>query len=119
MKDFRRDVAIIRQVLLRLESGESLDDIADADSLRYHLRLMIESDLLRGRIDSSLDGYSIWISKPALTNAAHDLLATIRADTLWQRITARLMPLAGTVTLELLTEVAKSEGRKLLGLSNQ
>lgn len=118
-QDFPRDLDLFRSIMLCLESGGRLTSLGiDQDRLDYHLRLMIDAGLIRGRIDSRLDGsYSILLLKPTITNAGHDLLATIRADTIWNKITSRLLPVAGGITLEILAKVAKDEVARTLGIT--
>lgn len=114
----RRDMNLIRAILLALEDPEGeIKGIASDEAIQYHLRLMIEGGLLRGRINEYAGGYSILLNQNGpISNLGHDVLDTIRTDTVWSRVQARVAAVTGGVTLEVLCEVARVETRKLLGL---
>jgi hypothetical protein len=115
----RRDLNLIRRILLCLESNPGeVSGLSDDDTIRYHMRLMVEAGFLSGNIIEHSDGYAIFLNEHRMiTNQGHDLIDVIRADTLWRKICDRVSILAGGVTLEVLKEVAVQEARGMLGLS--
>lgn len=118
MRDYPRNLDLIRKILITREANESVATLDVEDVVRYHLRLMIEAGLLNGRVVEYAGGYEVMLMTPRITNAGHDLLASIRSEAVWRQVLNRIIPLGGGIALELLTEVAKREGRRLLGLES-
>jgi hypothetical protein len=114
----RRDLDLFRKILICLEDPKNeLSGVAEEEALQYHLRLMVEAGLLHGHISEHSDGYAVLLNENrTITNAGHDLLDHIRTDTMWNKIKSRFSGFAGGISIELLKEVAKQEGRKFLGL---
>lgn len=115
----KRDMGIIRGVLLALESSGDLRQVcADDETLRYHIRLAIEGGLLRGNITEYAGGYHVLLNDCPITNVGHDFLDAIREDTIWRKVLTRISGVAGSVGVDMLAEIAKDELRRRLGLGN-
>ena len=113
----KRDMGLIRAILIDLESDGNLQGIStDEDLLRYHIRLAIEADLLRGNVAEYAGGYQVLLNDLPITNKGHDFLDAIREDSVWKKVLARITGITGSVGVELLVELAKEEIRKRLGL---
>lgn len=110
----KRDMDLIRHLLLAVESNDDLDseghilsdDPADFElenvtpsQLRYHQVLLLEGGLLRGSV-----GMTTVIS--GMTMRGHDFLDSIRDPLLWEQ-TKKAASEAGGFTLELLGDLAK------------
>lgn len=115
----KRDMGIIRGALIALEADSDLRQVCDDDELlKYHLRLAIEGGLLRGNIAEYAGGYQILLNDCPITNAGHDFLDAIREDTIWRKVLTRIAGVAGSVGVDVLTEIAKDELRRRLGLGS-
>lgn len=109
----KRDMDLIRSILLSIENNDEMDaysyspldpeDIPDvattASKLNYHLTLLIEQQLLRGKV-------SMLPIVSGLTMSGHDFLDSIRDPLLWEQ-TKKAAGEAGGFTLELLGDLAR------------
>lgn len=123
----KRDMDLIRDLLLAAEAMPADhqyfgNEIAPAgvagDIVAGHLQLLIEADLLKGKFTQYLSGEfspenALIIGIPW---AGHELIDTIRSETVWSRTKERLASVGGTVSIEILKTVAKSVTKDLLGL---
>jgi hypothetical protein len=121
----RRDMDLIRQVLLKLEADPKLDgtrwvhytpdDLGltdrSAEELAYHLGLLIEEGFLRGS-PMTFEGLQP-ISR--LTWKGHEFLSDIRDESIWGKTKDRAKGLAD-VGMNLIWEIAKAEIKTKLGL---
>lgn len=99
----RRDMDLIRKILLNAESGElDLPDVAE-DMLKYHQALAIEAGLLKGKILSSFkDSGDVpaAVFVQGVTWDGHDFIDAIREDTNWQKVKTFLADAGKQVTIE-------------------
>jgi len=79
-----------------------LDGWSD-DTLRDHLRLMVEAGLLHGRVDAA--GGVVF---DRLSWAGHDFLAAVRQDSVWRKVRARLAAAGGGIAFEAVKTLALS-----------
>lgn len=121
----KRDMDLIRTILLRIEADETLSgsfqavnaatfgitDHTDIDVI-YHLVLLVEAGFLEGNIKLARTG-QIVISK--LTWDGHEFLDDIRDPEIWQKAKERAKSVA-SVGLGFLWEIAKAEVKAKLGL---
>lgn len=87
---------IIRDILLRLEATNTPNTALNANQfpeypeqeVAYNMRLLSEAGYIKANIleSKSGDGRIAAALARSLTNAGHDLLDTIRNDTVWARI---------------------------------
>jgi hypothetical protein len=126
MGAMKRDMDLIRELLLKLESlplpmgsvfifsgRESEVSVGDftADAINYHLNLLQEA----GLIESPGSGTSIGVTFARLSWAGHDFLDNTRDPDIWEKSKSRAQTVAG-VGLGLLLEIAKAEIKARLHL---
>jgi hypothetical protein len=111
----RRDWDCIRAILLALEDkGEAtrlmrssaVPDF-DAETVCYHMQLMIEAGLINGKCK---DGTTLYCVAKSMTWQGHELLDKIRSQTVWNRIKS----LAREQSLPLSVEAIKMLGSHAL-----
>ena len=120
----RRDYDLIRFILLEVE--EKCDgkrpleiDLSasgySAEQVSYHVRQLHEAGYVRGQIVGGRIG-----PEPercvvfALTGSGHDFLESIRSDTVWNTIKAKLQSNGLTVALDTLKKLAIKIGESAL-----
>lgn len=112
-----RNWEIIREILLRLEGSDTPNVYVNANSfaefpeqeVAYNMRLLSEAGYIEARIlnSSSGDGKinAAWATR--LTNAGHDLLDTIRNDTVWGKVKDKFASTGMDMTFDLVIGVGK------------
>lgn len=108
----KRDWDFIRDLLTDIEAGTDLKKkyvgTAEQEKFLYHARLLAESGYIE-RIEAKQNFSGEWTyssSKPYLSEAGHDLLETIRSQTVWEKIKQG----AKDKGIELTTESVKALG---------
>ena len=125
--EMKRDMELIRNLLLHVENDPLFDgthfvspDIASEfdpsgehsmDELAYHLELLMEAGFLKGK--SGIGFGAPMVNK--LTWKGHEFLDDIRDQDIWAKTKERLKGLQ-SVALSVVSEVAKAEIKKRLGL---
>lgn len=119
----KRDMDLIRELLLKLESlnirpgaivliGGHDEELAiegrAADEIDYHLALIKEAHLIECPGSGSMDGR---ISFRRLTWSGHDFLDSVRDPKIWEK-TKSSAEAAGGFTIDLLKDIAKGFVRK-------
>jgi hypothetical protein len=121
MNEMQRDMDLVRDLLLEIDSDPKLDGLhwASAESLSidgrspeeisYHVTMLIEAGYITGNpaMDMPL------ISK--LTWQGHELLDDIRDPNIWTKTKERAKTVSG-IGIALMWELAKAEIKKQLGL---
>lgn len=121
----KRDMDLIRQILLEIEAGKRVFDIRsdemsralgieeegsmsreEADKWDYHLNLVDEAGLVEFR---RLGGGGWFVE--GITWSGHDFLDSVRDPDVWDRTKAGALQ-AGGFTVELLKDLAKGFIRK-------
>ena len=120
----KRDLDIIREILLHIESGQEYDGTREfyysspeqmgmtgctPEEFVYHCTLLIED----GYIDGAATVVNIVVRR--LTSRGHDFLDDIRDPGVWRQVKTRLGSLPG-VALSIVAELAKSEIKKHFAL---
>lgn len=125
-EDMKRDMDLVRRLLIGLEDDERLDgaksirpspgenslgvlDDSNLKEVRYNLRLLIEAGFVEGNIDIP-DGPAV----KKLTWSGHELAANIRDKDVWARVKERLRGLP-SIAISVMAEIAKAV-RKHVGL---
>ena len=118
----RRDMDLLRQLLLKLEAypkapgeliligghvAELQVDGYSAQEITYHLSLIAEANLIVCRAGPIVGGFRF----DRLTSEGHDFADAVRDDQIWER-TRRGASAAGGFTLDLLKALAKGFVRK-------
>ena len=87
----KRDMSLIRKVLMCVENDESYLDIDgyDRDYLKYHALILIEAGLLDGEVRNYLANTSTIPSQVDITRLTwngHEFLDNIRSEEVWAKI---------------------------------
>lgn len=112
-----RNWEIIREILLRLESTNTPNANVNANSfdglpeqeVAYNMRLLSEAGYIEARIMSSSSGNGKINAALArrLTNAGHDLLDTIRNESVWNKVKEKFTSNGLDMTFDLVVSVGK------------
>jgi hypothetical protein len=112
----KRDMNLIRLLLLEIE-GEKPDLSAYTEDQRlYHSALLIEAGLVHGEtvLDGSGQPVGTNISRP--TWAGHEFLDAARNDTIWHKAEQHIKKSGVDVSLSVLKEVLNHLLKQSLGL---
>lgn len=112
-----RNWEIIRSILLRLENSDTPNVHINSNSfiefneqeVAYNMRLLDEAGYIEAKILNSSDGSGKILAALAtrLTNAGHDLLDTIRNDTVWVKVKDKFANSGLDMTFDLVIAVGK------------
>jgi Hypothetical protein (DUF2513) len=112
-----RDWEIIREILLRLENSQKPNVYLNAQSIdkfptqevAYNMRLLSEAGYIEARILNSSSGSGEINAAMAirLTNAGHDLLDTIRSESVWNKVKDKFASTGIEMTFDLVIGVGK------------
>ena len=122
----KKDWTIIRQILLKLEDAPTPNTALRPDQLdsfsfqevAYNMRLLHEAGFIEANFQESRSGngeINAGIAR-RLTNAGHELLDTIRNDTVWQRIKSTFRDKGVEMTFDLVLSVGKKVALQILEL---
>ena len=120
--DVKRDMDLVREVLLAIESERELDNtqnarliLRDRDSgeVGYTVDLLIREGFVNGASERRMHGHAPMVS--GLTWEGHELLDNIRDPGVWEKTKEKAKPLL-SVSLAVLAELAKAEIKRRLGL---
>ncbi|MXY20265.1 MAG: DUF2513 domain-containing protein [Dehalococcoidia bacterium] len=108
----KRDMSLVRSILLRIEATESLKEAPDLniegfseEQVDYHLDMLIANKrYVNGNGNWSLGG-TYWVSIQGLTWEGHDFLDAIRDDSVWEQVKQKLGDNVSTVPLEVIKGV--------------
>lgn len=117
--DMKRDMDLIREILLRIEEDPNADGTKwvrltdvnghSSEEVAYHLVLLTEAGFVKG----NMAGSTPIISR--LTWEGHEFVDDIKDSGVWESTKARVAGLSG-VALSVIAEIAKAEIKKKLGL---
>jgi hypothetical protein len=112
----KRDMDIVRSILLKLEIEEKLDTLGfQEEVLLHHLDLMFDAGLLEGKARRGNAGQLIGASIQKISWEGYDFLEVSRNDDLWAKGKKRALA-AGAWTLDLLKLILVAEAKTKLGL---
>ncbi|HDS1796128.1 DUF2513 domain-containing protein [Pseudomonas putida] len=115
----RRDMDLLRSLLLRLEGESKVDSILryragelviegyTEDEVRYHYRLAVQA----GLVDQGGAGPLNGIQFRQLTWSGHDFVDAVRDNEIWSK-TRQGASAAGGISIDLLKDLAKGFIRK-------
>jgi len=91
------------------------------DQVAYHLALILKAGLAEGgepryASDGSDPTIPAAVLVSRLTPAGHDFIAEIRDDTVWAKVKERTLKVGGSVSLEMLKQVAGAVVKQMIGL---
>lgn len=120
----KRDWTIIRAILLELEEAATPNTVVNANNLApfdeqevaYNMRLLSEAGFISANILESKagDGRIIAALARRLTNSGHELLDTIRSDTVWGKIQDKFKSSGVDMTFDLVIMAGKRIMENLL-----
>jgi hypothetical protein len=112
----KRDIELIRLILLREESGEAPAELANYDgaAIAYNSVLAIEAGLLRGQIYHEGGSPVAIPTVSGITWTGHDFLDATRDPRIWKK--ARNRALALGTSWDLLREYIDDQARQRLEL---
>lgn len=119
----KRDMELIRKIMLAAESGEGgwcgdtskIEGYTD-HQIGYHRYLICASGLAKGDDTSCTeDTGPNWIIE-YLTPTGHDFIESIRSDTVWNKTKDRIASTVGTASLEVFKQLAVKIGKEMLGI---
>ena len=122
----KRDMDLIRKIMLFLQDAdrESHDGAAlataldeDTERINYHLRLMMEANLIDGRLSEEIGVNVPAATTHSITTSGHDFLAAASDPSVWETAWRRIKASTGSVSIPLLIEVLKATAKDALGLS--
>ena len=121
----KRDWTIIRAILLKLEESATPNTIVNANKLTpfdeqevaYNMRLLSEAGFIDANILESRagDGRILTALARRLTNTGHELLDTIRSDTVWGKIQEKFKSSGVDMTFDLVILAGRKIVESLLG----
>jgi hypothetical protein len=113
----KRDMDIIRLLLLEQETGEGHEDLATYDEplVVYNAALMLDAGFIEGSIISGADGSPSAVVIIRLTWAGHDFLDSIRDPSVWKSAKDKVLKPGLSWSFAILTEFLKAEARRHLG----
>jgi hypothetical protein len=109
----KRDMDVVRLILMRQESGEAPPELAKytEDLIVYNVALMKDAGLVEAVIANDADGSPRAAVIIRLTWAGHDFLDAARDDTLWRKAKEKVLKPTASWTFGLLMEWLKQEIR--------
>jgi len=114
----KRDMELIRLLLMQVESGEMPAGLENYDELTraYHVALMHDAGLVEASIVKDHRGMVRGAMIFRLTWAGHDFLDAARNDTIWNKAKEKVLRPGASFTFGLLVEYLKTEAKLKLGL---
>lgn len=112
----KRDMDIIRMLLIQQETGEAPPELATypEDLVVYNVALMKDAGLIEAAIAEGGDGSPIGAAIIRMTWAGHDFLDAARDDTVWRKAKENLLKPGVSWTFELLKETLKALAKQQL-----
>src|SRR5262245_45745167 len=115
----KRDMELIRQILLALEGDEKAHAKTgehSGEERAYHVALMIEAGLVVGQVENDSKGNPRRYFLSRMTWAGHEFLDALRDDNLWQKAKQHVLKPGASWSFDVLKEWAKYELKQKLGL---
>lgn len=111
----KRDLELVRSILLRIEEHEEPGTVPMAfegfseQQVMYNAKLLLEEEMILGYDSSPVGGYSVEPTR--LTWKGHDFLADAKNESVWQKSLQIVKEKGGSISFEafkaLLAAVAK------------
>lgn len=113
----KRDMNLIRLLLLEQESGESPPELEqfDVPLVVYNCELMLDAGLIEGHVVQGPDGSAVAVSIMRMTWAGHDFLDSCRDPEIWHKAKEKLLKPGISWSFSILTEFLKAEAQRQLG----
>ncbi|MEQ1627096.1 MAG: DUF2513 domain-containing protein [Nitrospira sp.] len=109
----QRDWDVVRKILLKLEAvGDTTSEVqsddvngCDPEKVSYHMRLLDEAGLIRAKCRQHVPLNCVALS---LTWRGHEFLDQIRQDTVWNKIKDAAREKGLSLSLDVISGLAKS-----------
>jgi hypothetical protein len=113
----KRDMDLIRLLLLQQESGEDPPDLAkyDTEFIVYNIALMLDAGFLEGKVYSGASGKPQAATIIRMTWAGHDFLDSTRDPTIWKQAKDKVLKPGISWSFSILVEFLKAEAQRQLG----
>ena len=121
--DMKRDLNLLRAILLRIEEIDSLtihsdvllDLCGDPNNLAFHIHLLVESGYLAIHDHVSyIGGERFLISH--ITSSGCDYLDSVRNESIWNTTLQKIKDFGGTVSLDIVKDIGTALIRGQLGV---
>jgi hypothetical protein len=119
-----RNWSIIRAILLSLEAASTPSTVVNANNLppfdeqevAYNMRLLRQGGFIKANIleSNSGDGRINAALARSLTNSGHELLDTIRSDTVWEKVQEKFKASGVEMTFDLVIHTSRKIIESLL-----
>lgn len=110
-----RDWEIIRAILIRLEDSNTPNSVVnmnefdgvDGQAVAYHMRLLRDVDCIEANIRETSTGGNLIGAAIArrLTSKGHDLLDTIRNESIWNQVKSKFQSKGIDMTIDMVISV--------------
>ena len=120
----KRDLDLIRKILFRTEEippdDHNINNLDfegyDEATVSAHALLMYEAGLIEASFTRTPRGTSNLYSLRRLLGPGHDMLDTIRNDTVWAKTKDRVSTTVGSTTLEIVKGIAEGVAKGMIGM---
>lgn len=104
-----RDMELVKKILFELEKLKDFREelkIPDEDSVKvaYHLKIMEQGELIEQKVHYA-DNKPMWMYA-SLTWQGHEFLDSVRNDSVWKKLIAKLKEEGGGIPFEVLKKLA-------------
>ena len=112
----KRDMEIVRLLLIRTETGEEPEKLKDYDEqlVVYNVALMKDAGLVDARVLPDQNGVPRGAVTLRLTWAGHDFLDATRDNTVWKSAKDKVLKPGVSWTFSMLLEFLKAEAKARL-----
>ena len=113
-KEMKRDMDLVRDILLFIESCEGEIDLGEMDTehsintIELHVELMCDAGLVEAVISPGVDGPGHYISMcmvTRLTWAGYEFLEASRKESRWEDVKKKCMDLTGGLSFSILKDL--------------
>ncbi len=106
----KRDMELVRRLLMRAESGMEAADISgyEEEAILYHVALMADAGLIQASMTPEI-GIPEQAVTLRLTWAGHDFLDSTRDNRIWEMAKTHILKSGASWTFEILKEFLKQE----------
>lgn len=117
----KRNMELIREILMKVEeiptpSNFDLIEIPghEQEEISYHVKLLGDAGFLDVYDLRTLGPNGYKYAPIALTNAGHDLLDSMRSESVWKKAKAKLSEVGGSASMDVIQSVLASIIRNTL-----
>lgn len=125
MTILKRDLNLLREILLKIESNNSCNPLCignftnneiECPNYSFHIHLLLDAGYIEAKkisyIGQQCDDFLI----TRLTNSGCDYIDAIRDDTVWNSTKEKLKSVGGSSALEIVKAIAIATTKNILGI---